>query len=202
MACLGGTYEHPKPWMRHWPDGRVQRIDGRICTDKKRLLNPHTSRRSCAGCPAFRGLRWDGTVANGLGTDNETPVGLSIDESARYEEAMDAALIEDDYEPLFGWLSRQDRELVTNPDGTHHVIVGIGERGLRRIGDPGATERAAAYMREYRKSHPDPRTYAERKDDRAAYMRSYRARKKAEHVTQSTPITTTSNELALEQDRS
>ena len=114
-------------------------------------------------------------MANGLGTDQMTPFGLTVDESERYEAAMEASLIDDDDEPLFVWYGRQDRELKTNPDGTHQVLVGIGERGLRRIGDPDAKERHAARQREWRSSHPgaDKR---KRKRDRAAYMRDYRKR--------------------------
>lgn len=173
MACLGGTEKEPRLWVRYYPDGRTDRVDGRICTGKRRA-NPHTSRRSCAACPAFRGLRWDGTVANGLGTDEMTPMGLTVDEWERYEAALMSKEIDDDDEPLWAWYSRQDRELKTNSDGTHRVLVGIGERGLRKIGDPDAIDRYNARQREWRSSHPgsDRRGYR----DRAAYMREYRKR--------------------------
>ena len=179
VSCLGGTAEEPRVWVRYYSDGRTEEVDGRICTGYRKA-SAHTSRRLCAACPAFRGLRWDGTVSNGLSVDGLTPFGLSRDEAARYEAAIEAQQFDGDDEPLFVWYGRQDRELVTNSDGTHRVFVGIGERGLRRIGDPDAVDRYAALRREWRAAHPgeDKRQRGHR--DRAAYMREYRKRKKGE----------------------
>jgi hypothetical protein len=103
-------------------------------------------------------------------------MGLTVDEWERYEAALMADQIDEDPEPLWAWYARQDRELVTYPDGTHRVIVGIGERGLRRIGDPDALDRHAARQREWRATHPgsDKRKRGHR--DRAEYMREYRKR--------------------------
>lgn len=174
MACLGGTRDEPRVWMHYRADGEVVRQNGRICTGK-RLANPHTSRRACAECPAFRGLRWDGKVANGMSPDDR-PHGLTVEESARWEAAVFAAELDDDWEPMFAFMARQERELIELGDGRHAVVPGIGERGLRRIGDPGALDRHAEKMREWRAAHPG---YDTRKRDRAAYMRDYRARQKA-----------------------
>ncbi len=171
MSCLGGTPERPKPWVRYRPDGTVIRERGRIC----QRTQPRTSRRKCAACPAFRGIRWDGVVANGLAPD-DSPVGLSLAEHEAYQRALDAALYDDDDELMFAFMGRMTRELVTRPDGTHTVIVGIGERGLLRIGDPDAMDRHAARMRTWRKAHPGS-DRRRRKRDRAAYMRAYRAKR-------------------------
>jgi len=173
MSCLGGTTKEPKTWFRYYPDGRDERTDGRVC-NRTEVWQQHTSRRSCSACPAFRGLRWDGTVANGLGTDQMTPMGLSPDEHKRYQAAIDAQQYDEDPELLWAWYGRQDRELVTNPDGTHRVNVGIGERGLRRIEDPDAVDRYNARQREWRAAHPGLDKRGHR--DRAAYMREYRKR--------------------------
>jgi hypothetical protein len=143
--------------------------------NKKRYNNPRTSRRLCAECPAFRGLRYDGKVANGLNVLDD-PIGLTLEEHERYEAAMDALNFDDDFGPLGLFLSRQERELVEHSDGTHHVIAGIGEQGLRRIGDPDALDRHAERMRAWRAAHPGA---DRRKRDRAAYMREYRRRAKA-----------------------
>jgi hypothetical protein len=118
-------------------------------------------------------------VANGLGTDQETPIGLKPDEHRRYQDALNASLIDEDPEPLFAWFRRQERELITYPDGSHVIVVGPGERTLRVYGDPDAQERYAVRQREWRAAHPgaDKRKRGHR--DRAAYMREYRARQKA-----------------------
>jgi len=173
MSCLGGTTKEPNTWFRYYPDGRDERTDGRIC-NRVSPREQRTSRVACSGCPAFRGLRWDGTVANGLGTDQMTPTGLTPDEHKRYQAALMANGIDEDPEPLWAWYRRQDRELVTNPDGTHSVFVGPGERTLRRIGDPDALERYAARQRDRRSAHPGLDKRGHR--DRAAYMQEYRKR--------------------------
>ena len=173
MSCLGGTAEEPKAWMRYFPDERVERINGRVCTGK-RFTNPHTSRSGCAACPAFRGLRWDGTVADGLGTDRMSPFGLSLDEHKRYQEAVDQQIYDDETWLMQLWYSRQERELHQRPDGRHYILTGIGHRGLLMIGDPDALDQHAATAREWRTSHPGA---DQRKRKRADYMRGYRLRK-------------------------
>jgi hypothetical protein len=55
------------------------------------------------------------------------------------------------------------------------VIVGIGDRGLRKIGDPDALKRHADRQREWRAAHPGA---DKRKRSRADYMREYRAKQK------------------------
>ena len=173
MACLGGTPKEPKPWYRYYPDGESVRQSGRIC-NRTEPTQLHTSRRSCAGCPAFRGLRWDGLVADGLGTDRVSPFGLSVDEHNRYQEAVDQQLYDEETYLIQLWYSRQMREVIQHPDGTHQVIVGIGERSLLMIGDPDALERHATRAREWRAKHPGA---DRRKRKRADYMRAYRLRK-------------------------
>jgi len=123
MACLGGTRDEPKPWIHYRSGEEPTRVEGRICVgNPKRYNNPHTSRRGCAECPAFRGLRWDGKVANGLNIIDE-PVGLTIEEAKRYDEAMDALAFEDEFDLLGAFLARQERELVQHEDGTHTTSV-------------------------------------------------------------------------------
>jgi hypothetical protein len=172
MACLGGTRDEPRIWWRYNAAGEFVRVEGRICQgNPKRYNNPHTSRRGCAECPAFRGLRWDERVKNGLAPDG-SPVALSSAEHGRYQLAIEASW-DDDMEPLFAFERSMDREAIQRTDGTWQVKAGWGERTLLRIGDPDATERRAAYLRKWRESHPDTR-----KRDRAAYMRDYRSRQK------------------------
>jgi hypothetical protein len=174
VACLGGTRDEPRIWWRYNANGDFVRVEGRICqNDAKRYANPRTSRTKCAMCPAFRGVRANGTAANGC-APNGDPIGLSSAEHGRYQLALEAAL-DDDMEPLFAFERSREREAIQRTDGTWHVVPGWGEATLLRMGDPDATERRAAYLREWRKTHPDTR-----KRDRAAYMRSYRARQKQE----------------------
>jgi len=157
--------------MRYFPDERVERTNGRVCS----RTNPHTSRRGCAACPAFRGLRWDGTVADGLGTDHVSPFGLSLDEHSRYQQAVEQQVYDDETWLMDLWYSRQERELHQRADGRHYITVGIGQRGLRAIGDPDVMDRDAARSREWRAAHPGA---DQRKRSRVAYMRSYRAQQK------------------------
>lgn len=173
MSCLGGTTKEPRIWYRYYPDGRDERTDGRVC-NRTEPWQQHTSRRSCAACPAFRGLRWDGTVADGLGTDRLSPFGLSPDEHRRYQEAVEQQIYDDETWLMEVWYARQERELVTRPDGTHQILPGIGQRGLRMVGDDDALERDAAKSRAWRQAHPGA---DQRKRKRAAYMRAYRLRR-------------------------
>lgn len=168
MACLGGTPAEPRIWFRYKHE-RFERHDGRIC----RRMNPRTSKRFCQGCPAFRGISWDGTVVNGLAPD-ESPYGLSASEHEQYQQALMDALIDDDFLPLSLFVSRMQREI--GDDGVPRRA--LGQRVLMMVGDPAALAHHAKQLREYRANHPglDKR---KRKRDRTAYMRDYRARRKA-----------------------
>lgn len=143
MTCLGGTREEPREWIRIRPGGVLEHQAGRVCD----RTEPRTSRPYCSPCPAYRGKRTDTTRATGLYPDGE-PYALSVAEHAAYEVAIAAALEDDDFSLIAAWESR--------------LAEGIGDQALRRIGDPDALERRAAYMREYRKAHPVDPTNAER----------------------------------------
>ena len=170
MSCLGGTPDDPKPWYRYRPDGSVERILGRWCA----RTNPRTSRRTCASCPAFRGLRWDGQVATGIVGDQ--PYGLSESEHEAYTAALNEAFIEDDFLPLRAFLSSMESEVVETRTG-RAVVAGIGARGMRAIGDPDALEAEARRMAAYRAAHPD---YAARNRERTRErMRALRASRRS-----------------------
>lgn len=174
MACLAGTVENPRPWMRYWKDREPERFEGRICN----RTNPRTNRNQCSVCPAFRGVRYDTVLATGLDVDDE-PYGLSIEEHHEYQRALEAKFIDDASDPLAVFLSRMQLEATKDPlTGRWQVTHGIGARTLAMIGDPSGLAVQAAKSREWRAAHPgaDKRV---RKRDRAAYMRDYRARQKA-----------------------
>lgn len=144
MACLGGTPADPHPWVRLTADG-AETIRGRICN----RANPRTSPRKCASCPAFRGIRRDGTLATGMAPDGEY-YGLTPEEHVQYEAAIEAR-DEDDWEPMTLFDQRMSREIEII--GGKRVVTHFGDRALRAIGDPDALERWAGYMREYRAAH-------------------------------------------------
>jgi len=205
MSCLGGTPDEPRIWHRYRYDSTTgavypERVDGRICT----RTNPRTSRNGCAGCVAFRGLKYGAAdegpkalervvssqVVNGLVGGNGQPYALSDMEHRQYQDAINGSLTEAE---LMDWLldhdepppgdgaklalfySRMEREFRVI-DGSRVVVSGMGKRTLRSpaIGDPLAMDLHAEDMRRWRADHPGAD-----KRKRAAYMRGYRARQKA-----------------------
>lgn len=157
--CLGGTPEDPHEWWRISRSGRRpdERVEGRICKRKE----PYTAPSACSSCPAYRGRRYDTSIATGLYPDGE-PYALSSSEYAAWQRAMDLALEHDDFSGIARFEVRME--------------AGIGDQTLRRIGDPDALDRRAAYMRGYRKGRS--RTDEDRARD-AERARRYRKR----HVT-------------------
>ena len=153
MACIAGTVEKPLPWIR-FRGGEAVELDGRWCD----RLQPYTNRRSCASCPAYRGVRWDGSVATGL-APNGDPIGLRPDEYAAWQAAQDAALIDDDFAPLGRFADR--------------VAGGMGTQALARIGDPDALETLAVRVRDWRAANPDRARELTRE-----HVRAYRARRR------------------------
>lgn len=149
MACLGGTKEQPREWIRIRAGGILEHHAGRVCDRTHHLTN----RAYCSPCPAYRGRRTDTTIATGLWPDGE-PYALSTGELAQYEAAMDAAL-DDDFDLIAAWETR--------------MAEGIGDRTLREIGDPGALERRASYMRAYRRGRNDPTNAARQARFRARH---------------------------------
>lgn len=151
MACIAGTRQQPREWIRIRPGGVLEHHEGRVCDRVK----PMTSRSYCSPCPAYRGTRSDTTQATGLWPDGE-PYALTPDELAQYETAIEAALEDDNFDLIAAWETR--------------LTEGIGDQSLRLIGDPAALERRAAYMRAWRKGRPDPTN--------AARQARFRARKR------------------------
>ena len=151
MSCLGGNPDEPREWIRLTVDGRIELQAGRICNRTR----PGTARAFCSPCPAYRGVKTDTTRATGLYPDG-SPYALSIAEHEAYEVALAAAIDDDDFSAIGAWETR--------------LAEGIGDQALRRIGDPDALERRAAYMRDYRRAHPG-------KDKSASRMARLRARK-------------------------
>lgn len=160
MACIGGTVEEPRPWIRFKSD-QEERLDGRWCDRQQ----PFTSRRSCSSCPAYRGVRWDGTIATGI-APNGALVALTEDEYREYQAATEASFDGDDG-PWRIFISRLEE--------------GIGERALREIGDPDAQAAHAAYMRDYRKRMPDDVRERERIRKRE-YMRAYMRNRRGKSI--------------------
>lgn len=136
--CLGGTVEEPRKWHRLDPTGRRpdQELVGRWC----KFTAPYTSPRTCSSCPAYRGVRYDGSPATGL-TAAGDPYALSDAEYRRWQETQEYILETDDFQAL-------DRFAM-------FVLEGIGDQALRRMGDPGALDRRAAYMRDWYAAHAD-----------------------------------------------
>jgi hypothetical protein len=167
MTCLGGTREAPRNWVRVLAAGEPERHDGRICD----RTHPLTSRTYCAPCPAYRGLRRDGSRSTGLYPDG-TPYGLSADSFERYEAALVAMLDDDEVLPFAVWEARE--------------LEGIGAHTLRELGDPDATEAWAAHLRAYRQRHPDHRRRADR-PDRTNAERQRRWRERHRTVTPDSP---------------
>lgn len=158
MACLGGTIENPLPWIRLFRDGRPERQEyGRVCN----RTESYTSRNACSGCVAYRGRRWDTTVATGI-QFGEDPYALRPWEYDRYQAALEAQF-DDDYAPLNVFLDQMES--------------GVGVRTLARNGSLDAEEVYRAYDRErvaaWRKANPE-----KAKAQTREAMRRYRARQK------------------------
>lgn len=153
MACIAGTVERPRQWVR-FAAGEPVEMDGRWCDRKE----PFTARAQCSSCPAYRGVRYDTSLATGVAPSGD-PVGLTMSEYVDWRDAQEEALIDDDFSLIAAW---QDR-----------MLAGIGQRALRDIGDPDATDAWNKYMRTYRARNPD---YAERnREQTRARMRARRA---------------------------
>ncbi len=135
MSCIAGTVSDPLPWVRLRADGTIEQHVGRWC---KRTAD-WTSKRQCSSCPAYRGNRLDGTTSTGIGPDG-LPYGLRQAEHELYEAALEAAL-DDDFSLIAAFETR--------------LADGVGDQVLRKLGDPDALDRRAAYMRDYRKGRPD-----------------------------------------------
>lgn len=165
MPCIAGKQEDPREWIRFVGGEPVPQY-GRPCT----RTQWRTDRLACSSCPAFRGRRWDGTTATGLNVDG-SPYGLTADEYQRWAAAMEVALIEDD----FTQVARFEDSMMGE----------VGERTLRMIGDPEATERWAEYHRAYRRRMDD----AQRERQREATRRRV-ARWRAKRRNVNTPRTT------------
>lgn len=181
MACLGGTVEDPRWWFRYRGDGTFEKIDGRWCARTKSW----TSREFCTPCPAFRGIKRDGRVGNGL-APNDAPYGLSADEHERYQHAMEEVLIEDNFIPLGIFLDRQVREIVV-VNGKRSVVSGVGLRGRRRMGEPIALEIEAARVAGFRKAHPEY-VKADREKARARMQKLRQARKARAKAVRTAPL--------------
>lgn len=169
--CLGGTVEEPRTWYRLDPTGRRpdQELEGRWC----KVTTPYTSPRTCSSCPAYRGRKFDGEVATGLTPAGE-PYALSAAEYKRWQETSEYILETDDFLAL-------DRFEA-------FVLEGIGDQALRRMGDPGALERRAEYMRRWYAAHADEVRARRRVTRASGHQREktrertarWRAKKKAE----------------------
>lgn len=158
MSCIAGSVERPRPWIR-FAGGEPQELEGRWCD----RTEPYTNRRKCSSCPAYRGVRYDGSVATGC-APNGDPIGLTVPEYADWRDAQEEALLEDDFSLLASWQERMNG--------------GLGERALRDIGDPDASDRWASYMRDYRDRNPE---YVDRNREQSRErMRRYRLRKQPE----------------------
>lgn len=156
MSCLGGTREEPRDWVRISPDGEETPMTGRFACN---VVGPRTSRRKCSGCPAYRGIRRDGSTATGLAPDG-TPYALRPAELEQYRAALEAALVDDDFDGIAAFEAR--------------MTEGIGDRTLLQLGDPGALDRLASRVRGWRSRNRD-----RAKALNAAHNRAYRARRKA-----------------------
>lgn len=193
MACLGGDPVDPRArgeawfdnlpriWVWYDADESTTEMEGRICTRGPQKKRKHTSPATCSSCIAYRGLRENGTVADGLDGSHTRPVALSLDEDRRYRAAVELANYEDDWSLLAVFFSRQERTVEVGPDGRRRIMAGTGERTRRLVEeDEDAIARHAASLRDWRAAHPghDTRKYSDR-PSRAAYMRAYRARQKA-----------------------
>lgn len=144
MACLGGTWEDPRPWVRFSGGAPVngETIMGRIC-DKTRMPWASTRRRFCHGCPAYRGKDWDGNMQGALAADGETVQSLRLSEYVEY-----ARWVEEEFEPerFYLWLEEGNRGISEEAQAEY----------MRkwRAEHPGYDRRKrdrAAYMREYRR---------------------------------------------------
>lgn len=155
MACLAGTVDAPRRWVR-FVAGEPVELEGRHCTRQQ----PFTNRQQCSSCPAYRGIRYDGSQATGI-TPSGDPIGLSVDEHKRWEAAQEAQFIDDDTGPIVMWQER--------------MAGGMGDRALRFIGDPDASDRWASYMRDYRARMTDDQLDRQRAATRER-VRRHRAR--------------------------
>jgi hypothetical protein len=153
VSCIAGTVEKPKKWIRFVASEAVE-VEGRWCD----RTQPFTNRRACSSCPAYRGVRWDGSLATGV-APNGDPVGLSPQEYDAWQVAQDAALIDDDFGPI-GLFADQ--------------MTGIGVRSLARIGEPEAQATQARYMRGWREANPE-----RAKELNRLHAKAYRDRKRA-----------------------
>lgn len=155
MACLGGTWDQPRTWVRFVegvPSGDP--IHGRVC-DRQRMPYEQTRPDRCHGCPAYRGRNPDGSEVGVLNRDDSLN-SLSEEEYERYVE-----LVEEEQDPpaFYEWL-----------------LEG------RSRGWPG-TERDAEYQRRWRAAHPGyDKRKRDRAAYMRRYMREYRLRKRAERV--------------------
>jgi len=154
MTCIGGTPDAPNVWVL-FRGGKEQKIDGRWCD----RVQPYTNRRRCSACPAYRGIRWDGTVATGMAPNGDL-VALGVDEYAEYQSATEASFDGDDG-PWHLFMARLEE--------------GMGARALREIGDPDAQDRWSGYMRSYRARMSDDQKERQRATTRDR-VRRFRAR--------------------------
>lgn len=159
MSCLGGTPAQPLPWIRFRAGGVEERIEGRWCERQQ----PFTSRQSCSSCPAYRGVRWDGTTATGLAPNGDL-IALRADEYAQLVIAREKAFEDDDFSLLGALYARLEGA--------------VGERTMRENGDPDAQDRWAAYMREYRARMDQEQRDRAREKTRQRVAR-HRARRRA-----------------------
>lgn len=167
MACLGGTVEEPRRWVRYNATGEWEEGSGRSC---KRTVPWTTvagdrfrSAWTCGSCVLYRGFT-RGRRATGLNPLTDEPVVLSLDERTAYLAAQEEAEENGgEWGPLMiRFVARMNGEL-------------YGLRSLRLAGEVDAQDEWAARMRDYRRDHPE---YVAR--DKAAArlrMRRYRERK-------------------------
>lgn len=153
MTCIAGSVERPRTWIR-FASGEPVTQEGRWCD----RLQPFTNRTSCASCPAYRGIRYDGSVATGV-TPSGDPVGLTPSEHEAWQLAQDAMLIEDDFSRIGAWLDRMN--------------ASMGTQALARIGEPEALAVLADRVRDWRANHPDRARELNRE-----HARAYRQRRR------------------------
>ena len=190
VACLGGTPGDPRHWRRQQGDERTIEI-GRICRTVRRRYplrstiapDRDTKASFCSGCPAYRGIRTDGTVANGITAGGDDWYALSDDEYSAFVVAEKAREDDDDYGPWSRWWDRMD-----GAGSWWHLrgkLTGDDEK------DEAVAEWWAEYMRSYRgraraRSLSDPALL----ESRRAYERDRKRRQRAAKNCPVDPLTT------------
>ena len=157
MTCIAGSVDRPAPWVR-FIHGEPVGLRGRICE----RVQPWTSKRACSSCPAFRGERWDTSIATGVAPDGETPLGLTLDEFRAYADALERKLVDDDDVPFAAWSDRM----------AANVPVGL-QRRAHLLGDPDAQAVLAGRVRSWRAANPERARELNRE-----HVRAYRERRK------------------------